>query len=567
MRFQADDAANHEGTRRRRQPGTGGGPAQPPPAESVFMPGYDTGRAAREGNPTAQAGPGRSGPAWYGSAAGGAAGKGPVRGYPPVPGQPPPMYPPGQFAAWNRGQLDRSRAGPPYPGQPGPGQSEAARPGSGQPGQGQRHASSPGSIQPASGQSAATQPASGQPGGQASWQAPVSGTLAASTSGYYGRDDGPETEPGYSMLAVSDPAADVTSTQTWRAVGDGRATGTWMAPARPGTGPDTLRPRQAAPGAGSTRSDPWVRTGHARPQPGLDPGPGPVQAAPADAVTRQAETAQDPPVKAADRVSASPARRSGRSRGGAHTGPHTVQRPRRQRPASVKLAMAGALLLVVAAASALAYVVLRNPAKPRQPAATAAKSTPASTPSPSPSLGLYGHIGSRKTDPQPLTVAQLFPASFKVSGVTVVRTDSSHGGNCASAVIGSSLQSAVGAAGCDQVVRATYLSTSQKMMGTIGVLNLSSGNAAKTAARSAGATDFIEQLAAHQGPSSKIGKGTGIEEAAAKGHYLILIWAEFTSLRKPTTAQQRAELEQFMTQLLEKTANVSLTNRMLNGTP
>ncbi|MGO9293108.1 MAG: hypothetical protein ACLP52_04360, partial [Streptosporangiaceae bacterium] len=29
--------------------------------------------------------------------------RGPVRGYPPAPGQSPLMYPPGQFAAWNRG--------------------------------------------------------------------------------------------------------------------------------------------------------------------------------------------------------------------------------------------------------------------------------------------------------------------------------------------------------------------------------------------------------------------------------------------------------------------------------
>ena len=54
---------------------------------------------------------------------------------------------------------------------------------------------------------------------------------------------------------------------------------------------------------------------------------------------------------------------------------------------------------------------------------------------------------------------------------------------------------------------------------------------------------------------------------AAKGHYLILIWAEFTSLRKPKTSAQRTAIENFMTQLLDNTANVSLTTRMLTGTP
>ena len=43
---------------------------------------------------------------------GSAAGRGPVRGYPPLPGQPPPMYPPGQFAAWNRREQGQARPGP-----------------------------------------------------------------------------------------------------------------------------------------------------------------------------------------------------------------------------------------------------------------------------------------------------------------------------------------------------------------------------------------------------------------------------------------------------------------------
>ena len=116
------------------------------------------------------------------------------------------------------------------------------------------------------------------------------------------------------------------------------------------------------------------------------------------------------------------------------------------------------------------------------------------------------------------------------------------------------------------MVRATYLGATLKMMGTIGVFNLKTGPAAKKAASSAGAVNFVAQLRAHKGPTSKIGKGTGIEEAAAKGHYLILIWAEFTDLRKPKNNNQRSELVRFMRQMLDKTANVSLANRMATGT-
>ena len=232
----------------------------------------------------------------------------------------------------------------------------------------------------------------------------------------------------------------------------------------------------------------------------------------------------------------------------------------------MKVAFSAALLLVLAAASALTYVVLHHPAKPPQAAPPkSVKSTAA--PQPSPTLGAYGHIGSRSSDPQPLTVAQLYPATFAIGPHAVTRTVSRGSSHCGSAVVGSGLQSAISAAGCTQVVRATYLGTSLKMMGTIGVFNLKTGPAAKKAERSAGSANTVAQLRAHKGLTSKIGKGTGIEEAAAKGHYLILIWAEFTDLRKPKNAYQSTELVRFMAQMLDKTANVSLANRMATGTP
>ncbi len=95
---------------------------------------------------------------------------------------------------------------------------------------------------------------------------------------------GSRSDPGYSVLAVSDPAADVTSTQTWQAIEDGRATGTWTMPARPGAGPSGLPTSPAgagyaddlAPRPGNDRapaSAPLPR----RPPPGLErPGQPPV---------------------------------------------------------------------------------------------------------------------------------------------------------------------------------------------------------------------------------------------------------------------------------------------------
>jgi hypothetical protein len=231
----------------------------------------------------------------------------------------------------------------------------------------------------------------------------------------------------------------------------------------------------------------------------------------------------------------------------------------------VHLSVAAAIVLVLAAAGTLGYFVLHKVGShPRPVAESDSKSSPSA--SPSPSLGQNGLIETRQTDPQPLTIAQLYPASFTGNGGTVTSTATNLSADCSGAITGSPLQTAVSWAGCSQVVRATYLSASQGLMGTIGVLNLTAADKAKTAVQSADANDYISPVAAASGPTQKIGQGTGIEEAAAKGHYLILIWAQLTSLAKPTAAQT-TELEAFISGLLQNTANVSLSTRLLTGAP
>jgi hypothetical protein len=547
--------------------------------------------------PSGKAGPGPGGTQanWYGSSAEGAAGRGPVRGYPPTPGQPPPLYPPGQFAAWNR--RSQSVAAPPAVRTPA--------------------------------QVAAGPLASGPGGGDAGrWSAASDGAAiadepgAAQPRGYYGNGEGPDGDPGYSVLAVSDPAADVTSTQTWRPVADGRATGTWTMPPAPGRhqiGPGTAAQgtRPAAPplpkrepggrrrgaagddgaaaragvvrdGASQDRAshdstvrdrasrdstvrdrasrDSIVRDG-ASPAAAAASGPAASRTGAHAALQPGARRTGSAGADVTQNPAAPPAERQGRARSGAHTGPYSVPRKRRH-PWSVKAAIGGALVLVLAAAAALYLGVLRSPAK-SHPTAQPGKSAaaPSAAPSATPSLGPNGHIGTRGEDPAPLTVAQLYPATFTAYGGVVTRVADKVGSDCSAAIAGASLQSAVSSGGCNQVVRATYITRRKGMMATIGVLNLKSASAAKTAASTAGASDFIDQVPAHKGPTTKIGQGTGIEEAAAKGHYLILIWAEFIDLRKPKTTEQSAELDHFMSVLLDNTANLDLTTRFLTGKP
>jgi hypothetical protein len=199
-------------------------------------------------------------------------------------------------------------------------------------------------------------------------------------------------------------------------------------------------------------------------------------------------------------------------------------------------------------------------------ASTPPRTTAASS-SPTPSLGPWKHITTRTEDPVPLTITELFPAQFSSGGTTGTRTIDQAGTDCPAAVLGAALQTAVRKPGCTQEMRASYITTNQQIMGTIGVLNLADATASQRAGQATGAAEFIDQLPAAQGPTHNLTKGTGLEEAVYKGHYLILIWAEFTNLHTPTTATQRAQLKTFSDNLVSGTANVSLTSRMVIGKP
>jgi hypothetical protein len=513
MRFPGENAGGQAAARRRRpsgrdaasQPGrragAGNEQGQPGGESSLFIPGYRDGRqsAAEQGGHPPRPG---SQYGWAGSAAG----KGPVRGFPPAPGQPPPLYPPGQFSAWNRA----SRAD----------QDDQA-----------------------------DDPWAGLSGQQAGYPMPDetgSGHLAAAGTTGRGHPDA-GFAPGYSDLAVSDPAADATSTQTWGAVGgDGIQADSWTSQRAPADGRPPAGPRQ----------QPSVRAGDA----GGPHGPALGYFAPADG---------------AGALGTQPGRAPGqstgaRSTGGRGTGGHgtrTAPRPRRK-PSRLLLAAGLAVLVAVSGGT---YVLLRGghspaaaAAKPKHPAASASPS--AASPSPTPTLGRWGHIASRAADPQPLTLAEIFPVSFS-AGAAYHRTIRRQGKNCPAAVVGPRLQHAVRRPECSQVLRASYLSVSKKLMGTIGVLNLRTFKSAENAGKAAGPGEFIAQLAAAKGPTRNLTKGTGIEQAVVKGHYLILVWAEFTTLHKPTKKKQRKQLEAFLSLLIGKTANVSLTSRMVTGKP
>jgi hypothetical protein len=181
------------------------------------------------------------------------------------------------------------------------------------------------------------------------------------------------------------------------------------------------------------------------------------------------------------------------------------------------------------------------------------------------SLGMWQHIGTRAQDPDPLTVEGLFPPQFVLADSSYVRTAASVSKSCSQAVFGAQLQAALQSGHCTQVARATYLSGNGQMMGTVGVLNLVSSAAASKAGQATGPQEIIVPLSAKTGPTKKLGNGTGVVQAEVKGHYLILMWAEFADLKSPSSSAAKQELEQFAANLVTGSANINLSTRMLTG--
>jgi hypothetical protein len=180
-------------------------------------------------------------------------------------------------------------------------------------------------------------------------------------------------------------------------------------------------------------------------------------------------------------------------------------------------------------------------------------------------LGKWQHIGSRAKDPQPLTIAGLYPPQFSLNGKSYVRTAASATKTCSLAVYGADLQAALQTGKCTQVVRASYISGDGTMMGTVGVVNLISSNAAQKAGQATGPQEIIAPLTGKKGPTKKLGTGTGVVQAEIKGHYLILMWAEYANLKSPSGQAQRQALEQFAANLVTGSANINLSTRMLTG--
>ena len=208
-----------------------------------------------------------------------------------------------------------------------------------------------------------------------------------------------------------------------------------------------------------------------------------------------------------------------------------------------KVAVAVLALVLVGAAGFSGYKFLTKSKAPGstsdlgKPLPTTSASASAATAQCVAQFGQFCHIQTRELDPAALTVDDLYPAAFfsETAKAQFVRSGATEDKDCAKAVIGTDLTKQLKTGQCNQVLRATYLSGDGTIMGTIGVINLSSTNQAHYAGKIIGKANFIMPLAGTKGPTAKLGKGTGVVEAQYKGHYLILTWAEFVNQQTPST--------------------------------
>jgi hypothetical protein len=252
-------------------------------------------------------------------------------------------------------------------------------------------------------------------------------------------------------------------------------------------------------------------------------------------------------------------------------GQRQAGKPRKRGVLAIALSAAGVVLVAAVGVGVYRYVV--KPTSNNSDAQAVTQPLPTEAPASATAqcvkqFGQFCHIQLRTDDPTPLTIGELFPravfnqksnTNYDLAGTNDTEKD------CSKAVVGSDLIAQLKKGQCTQALRASYVTDNQDIAGTIGVFNLASTNQAHYAGKVVGAANFILPLSSSSGAIAKLGNGTGVVEAEYKGHYLLVVWAQFTNSQAKPTAAQTQQLESFESGLVASTANAYLSQRMING--
>lgn len=171
--------------------------------------------------------------------------------------------------------------------------------------------------------------------------------------------------------------------------------------------------------------------------------------------------------------------------------------------------------------------LLKDDSKPAPAPTQAASEQAQPTPSPTQPVLAPVKLQSRTTDPKPLTLKEVFGnGKFTADGHKYVRTAANGKRSCTAVVGGTALEKALKKGGCTQAMRATYALSTGSLIGTVGVFNLETEAAAKTAVKAAAAKDAFLQALPGKGVTKNNGKGEAFGTSQARGHYVIMTWVQ-----------------------------------------
>ncbi|MFG1698068.1 hypothetical protein [Nonomuraea sp. NPDC049309] len=209
-------------------------------------------------------------------------------------------------------------------------------------------------------------------------------------------------------------------------------------------------------------------------------------------------------------------------------------------------------------------VMMYNADDPVTAETTASRQTSAPLPSVPP--GRYGFAASRKTDPDPISVKEIFgkKRKFTVSKRGYEMTITSKDKQCTDGALGDALQKALKSAKCTQFVRASFRDKEGVVIGTIGVANLSSEAQAKKVAKAGSTSNYVKPLAGKDEVTKQLGSGAGGAKISTYGHYAILVWFQRKDGTKPDSKGSK-RISQAIVDITKATVYEALDNRALTG--
>ncbi|TDD82502.1 hypothetical protein E1293_16460 [Actinomadura darangshiensis] len=236
-------------------------------------------------------------------------------------------------------------------------------------------------------------------------------------------------------------------------------------------------------------------------------------------------------------------------------GPQDPPEKRRNLPLIIGGAAVAGILLIGGGVGLSS--MLKGDDEPKTPSSEAASPQAKPTPSPTKPVLAPVKLQSRTTDPAPLTLKEVYGnGKFKVGKYKYVRTAASAKKGCTGVVGGKTLEKTLKKGGCTQALRATYALTNGSLIGTVGVFNLESEAAAKTAVKAAAGKDAFLVALPGKGVSKTNGKGEALGTSQARGHYVIMTWVQRPDGKK-IADKYHAAVRVFGTQMV-KGSNLAL---------